>query len=137
MLLRLLRPHILEHPPTEEPPLPGDVHAMQRTVYTSNAMERVVQVVLSLFTDDAPWQVKASQFSAVVEGLGHCMATRYTAYHADLWRVATSAFCSVVTAGLPSVNVAFAEVGGVQCVEVILLRQSALGGASMMLMCIF
>lgn len=112
VLLRLLRPHVLEQPPAEDHTAPGDMHAMQRTVYTSVAMERVVQALVSLYTDHAPWQVKASQFSAVVEGLGHCMATRYTAYHADLWRVATSAFCSVVTAGLPSVNVAFAEVCG-------------------------
>lgn len=110
MLLRLLRPHVLEQTPTDDQGTPGDAHAMQRTVYTSAAMQRVVQALLSLYTDAAPWQVKAAQFSAVVEGLGHCMATRYTAYHADLWREATSAFCSIVTAGLPSVNAAFAEV---------------------------
>lgn len=114
-LLRLLRPHVLEQagdtPPTSTPTdTRTSVQTMQRIVYSSTAMERVIDALLSLYTDHAPWQVKASVFAAVVQGLGRCMATRYTVYPADLWRKATGAFCAVVTAGLPSVNVAFAEV---------------------------
>lgn len=41
--------------------------------------------------DQAPWQARAATFAAVVDTLGQCMATRYTAFAQDLWRTVSRA----------------------------------------------
>ena len=56
--------------------------------------------------DQAPWQARAATFPAVVDTLGQCMATRYTAFAQDLWRTAVLSFGTVVSSGLPAVNIA-------------------------------
>ena len=59
-----------------------------------------------LCRDQAPWQARAHTFPAVVEVLGQCLATRYTAFAQDLWRTAVGAFNTIVSTGLPAVNIA-------------------------------
>ncbi|KAK9868608.1 hypothetical protein WJX84_001848 [Apatococcus fuscideae] len=78
-----------------------------RTGLSSFSMEKVVDLLLQLYRDHAPWQAKATTFAAVISSLGQCMALRYTAYAQDLWRVAAGAFNAVIAAGLPAVNIAF------------------------------
>jgi hypothetical protein len=46
-------------------------------------------------------------FPAVVTSLAACMATRYTLYNEGLWRAAVPAFTTVVSAGLPAINIAY------------------------------
>jgi hypothetical protein len=45
--------------------------------------------------------------AALVAGLGECMATRYTVFGQNLWRVAVSSFNAVVETGLPAVNISY------------------------------
>ena len=56
-----------------------------------------------------PWQERASCLAVIADGLGRCMASRYTAYSQDLWRVAAAAFNTIVVAGLPAVNIVYAN----------------------------
>jgi len=54
-----------------------------------------------------PWQQRAANMAALVLGLGECMATRYTVFGENLWRVAVAAFNAVVETGLPAVNISY------------------------------
>lgn len=46
-------------------------------------------------------------FPAVLSSLAACLATRYTAFQEGLWRAAAPAFTTVVSAGLPAINIAY------------------------------
>jgi hypothetical protein len=70
-----------------------------KPMLSSLTMELVVECLVGLYKDHAPWEVRAALFSEVVEALGQCMATRYTSYFDNLWRVAATAFTSIVGAG--------------------------------------
>ena len=48
-------------------------------------------------------------FCPLVTVLGKCMATRYTAYSEGLWRAAAAVFNSVVSCGLPAVNMSYSN----------------------------
>lgn len=54
-----------------------------------------------------PWQQRASNLAMLVTGIGECMATRFTAFRENLWRVAVPVFNAIVSAGLPAVNIAY------------------------------
>ncbi len=51
-------------------------------------------------------QIRASLFPLVVDALSACMAGRHSDPGSSLWRPAAAAFCAVVNAGLPAVNLA-------------------------------
>ena len=56
--------------------------------------------------EQVPWQQRAANMAALVTGVGECMATRFTVFGENLWRVAVAAFNAIVAIGLPAVNIA-------------------------------
>ncbi|KAK9810126.1 hypothetical protein WJX72_005196 [[Myrmecia] bisecta] len=108
-LLALLQPAA----PDPQAPPPEDAGAVSpappppRSALTSQCMERVVEICVQLYRDQAPWQARAAMFPAIVSALGQCMATRYTAYADNLWRVSAAALSPVVNAGVPAINIAY------------------------------
>eukprot|EP00884_Botryococcus_braunii_P011070 jgi/Botrbrau1/19965/Bobra.0059s0081.1 len=54
-----------------------------------------------------PGRRGAGMFPAVITSLSGCMATRYTSFQEGLWRAAVPAFTTVVSAGLPAINIAY------------------------------
>ena len=56
--------------------------------------------------EQVPWQQRAANMAALVTGVGECMATRFTVFGENLWRVAVVAFNAIVAIGLPAVNIA-------------------------------
>lgn len=82
---------------------------MHKAMLTSLTMEKTVEVLVSLFRDQASAQVQSAIFAPLVEMLGRCMATRHVVPQDDLWRTAAAAFNSVVVAGLPAINIASAR----------------------------
>lgn len=57
--------------------------------------------------DLVPWQQRAGNLAVLVRGVGYCMATRYTNFQEQLWRVAVHTFNAIVELGLPAVNISY------------------------------
>lgn len=57
--------------------------------------------------EEVPWQQRAANLSMCLNGIAECMATRYSYFSEHLWRSAVSAFITVVTVGVPAVNIAY------------------------------
>ncbi|KAK9811035.1 hypothetical protein WJX73_008056 [Symbiochloris irregularis] len=105
-LLRLVRPQILLLP--SRPPSAGTTpsHNINKRALSCLAQERVVDTVAQLYRDQVPWEARSATFPAVVAALGSCLALRYTLPSSPLWRTAVQSFTTVVSAGLPAVNIA-------------------------------
>lgn len=94
--------------PSETSPL---VRSTSLKVPTGQAMSslwmtKVLQQVLVLYRDHAPWQVRVRMLSTVVGAVKECLMMRYVYPGDDLWREAVPVFIAVMNAGLPALNIA-------------------------------
>lgn len=82
-------------------------HLMCSSGFRQNFKDGQLSFHTGLCRDSVPWQARAGMFCPIVNVLGKCMATRYTAYSENLWRAAASVFNSIINSGLPAVNKAY------------------------------
>ncbi|CAD7699922.1 unnamed protein product [Ostreobium quekettii] len=81
---------------------------------SSDFMEQAVDELVRVYCEQAPYPIRVALFNPVVAALARCMVSRYVSFEKGLWSKAAAAFNTVVTAGLPAINIASSGGGTVQ-----------------------